>query len=602
MHGSIVPRVGVADEAQGALTAAAPPRPLRRPPADEAARPRPLGPHAGCSRTALIASATNTPAPRRGRPKTERMLQIARQILAVLTQDHPQSVRHVFYRLLDPTLPLPLPKTEAGYKCVQRALVDLRRSGQVPYSWISDATRWGYYVSAYQHAADALPAAASAYRVDLWSQADTYVEVWTESRSMVGVIRDVIDELAVPLYAAGGFSSLTLANNAAEHIGRLANGRPVRILYIGDWDPAGVLIDEKVLDALRGHLPDLDIAERRLAITAEQAAELPSKPRKRGEKRRPDIAANRRSRGDAGRRAAGVTAPHGRRIPAAPRAGDHQDGRSAGAGGRSCKWPRRSGDWACRAPSKRWPAERTDTRSMSTHSRRDGASHGAAGRAVQTRSTPRPHRRRARRRAPPKEDDHVTARRAEGTVHAHRAEGVPGSVARAVACRASRRGAQARRQPLGPHVGCSRTGLIASAPTISDPRGSVILQSAGDVRLTNAPAGRNGASSGDRRKRRGLPRVTPAAWPSRSRCRQGGSANRRGNDHSRKPDALDEALGMVIDTSAPSRAPPSGATQLQHHADTATGPARLQAVRYSRDRTEQHADQNRAHTEQDTLS
>ena len=115
---------------------------------------------------------TNTPATRRGRPKTERMLQIARQILAILTQDHPQSVRHVFYRLLDPTLPLPLPKTEAGYKCVQRALVDLCRSGQVPYSWISDATRWGHYVSAYQHAADALQA-AYAYRVDLWSQADT---------------------------------------------------------------------------------------------------------------------------------------------------------------------------------------------------------------------------------------------------------------------------------------------------------------------------------------------------------------------------------------------------------------------------------------------
>ena len=41
-------------------------------------------------------------------------------------------------------------------------------------------------------------------------------------------------------------------------------------------------------------------------------------------------------------------------------------------------------------------------------------------------------------------------------------------------------------------------------------RGSVNLPSAGDVRLTNAPAGRNGASSGDRRRRRGLRRVTTA--------------------------------------------------------------------------------------------
>ena len=75
---------------------------------------------------------TNTPATRKGRPKTERMLQIERQILAILEQDQPLSVWHVFYRLLDPTLPLPLPKTEAGYKCVERALADLRRSGQVP--------------------------------------------------------------------------------------------------------------------------------------------------------------------------------------------------------------------------------------------------------------------------------------------------------------------------------------------------------------------------------------------------------------------------------------------------------------------------------------
>ena len=232
---------------------------------------------------------TNAPGTRKGRPKTERLLQIARQILAILTEYHPQSVRHIFYRLLDPTLPTPVDKTEAGYKCVQRVLVALRRTGRVPYSWISDATRWGYYVSAYQHAADALQAAAYAYRVDLWSQADTYVEVWTESRSMAGVIRDVIDELGVPLYAAGGFSSLSLVSDAAEHIRALARDRPVRILYIGDWDPAGVLIDKKILEELRQHLPKLDIEEHRLAITAEQAAVLPSKPRKSGEKRRPDI-------------------------------------------------------------------------------------------------------------------------------------------------------------------------------------------------------------------------------------------------------------------------------------------------------------------------
>ena len=117
------------------------------------------------------------------------------------------------------------------------------------------------------------------------------LEVWTESRSMAGVIQDVIDAVGVPLYAAGGFTSLTLAYNAAEHIRAQSAGRPVRIVYVGDWDPAGVLIDETILKELRTHLPGLDIKERRLAITEKQAARLPSKPRKSGEKRRPDIEA-----------------------------------------------------------------------------------------------------------------------------------------------------------------------------------------------------------------------------------------------------------------------------------------------------------------------
>ena len=43
-------------------------------------------------------------------------------------------------------------------------------------------------------------------------------------------------------------------------------------------------------------------------------------------------------------------------------------------------------------------------------------------------------------------------------------------------------------------------------------RGSVFLQSARDVRLTNALAGRYGASSRDRRRRRGLRRVAATTW------------------------------------------------------------------------------------------
>ena len=90
-------------------------------------------------------------------------------------------------------------------------------------------------------------------------------------------------------YPCGGFASLSLVYEAAGLIRQEADGRPVRIIYVGDYDPAGVLIDRSVLRELRGHLPDLDIEEVRIAITADQAARLPSKPRKTSDPRCPDI-------------------------------------------------------------------------------------------------------------------------------------------------------------------------------------------------------------------------------------------------------------------------------------------------------------------------
>ena len=170
-----------------------------------------------------------------------------------------------------------------------RRCTALRLSGRVPYHWLTDATRRGYHVDTFTGAGELIGAFAGLYRVDAWRTAPVHVEVWTESRSIAGVLEVDCRRLGVSLYPAGGFTSLSLAWAAAEGIRGAARGRPVRIVYVGDWDAAGVLIDEDVIGKLRGHLPDLEIAEVRIAITAAQAERLPSKPRKAGDRRRLDI-------------------------------------------------------------------------------------------------------------------------------------------------------------------------------------------------------------------------------------------------------------------------------------------------------------------------
>jgi hypothetical protein len=228
-----------------------------------------------------------SPIKRRRRTKAQ-VEQLDKQILEVLASDHPQSVRHCFYRMTDPRLPEPVEKSDRGYDQVQDRITRLRRARRLPYGWISDTSRRGYFVNTYDDAQDFLMRVKSLYRADLWSRADVRCEVWVESRSIAGVVQDDCKELAVSLYPCGGFPSITLAYQAAEYLNAVNDSRPVVVIYIGDYDPAGVLIDGTLQRELREHLDsDIELDFQRIAITADQIVEhdLPTKPRKTGEKR-----------------------------------------------------------------------------------------------------------------------------------------------------------------------------------------------------------------------------------------------------------------------------------------------------------------------------
>jgi hypothetical protein len=174
----------------------------------------------------------------------------------ILLADHPQSVRHVFYRMTDPRLSCAVEKSERGYRHVQYQLAEMRRRGDLPYGWIVDATRTGYFVATFDDAFDFIKRVSGVYRTDVWKNSGVYLEVWVESRSIAGVIKPICEEYGVPLYPSGGFATLTLSFEAASYIGRQVAGsdKTIEILYIGDYDPAGVLIDRDIEEKLRGHL------------------------------------------------------------------------------------------------------------------------------------------------------------------------------------------------------------------------------------------------------------------------------------------------------------------------------------------------------------
>ena len=163
----------------------------------------------------------------------------------------------------------------------------MRRGKRLPYAWIADASRIGWHVPAFDDIEDFVRASASAYRFDMWSDSATLIEVWVESRSIAGMIWGVCNRLGVSLFPCGGFSSATFAWQAAQSYGMYER---VHVIYVGDFDPAGVLIDVALGRELRTHT-DTPVHFERIAINESQIQQydLPAKPRKKTEKRVPGI-------------------------------------------------------------------------------------------------------------------------------------------------------------------------------------------------------------------------------------------------------------------------------------------------------------------------
>lgn len=212
-------------------------------------------------------------------PKRAEMKDRRRQLYQLVEAHQPASVRHVFYLAVVNSVP-GITKNDAGYNKVQRALVDMRMAGELPFHWIVDNTRWARRPRSYDDLEDCLAETARLYRRNLWSELDETVEVWAESDSIAGVLAEITFLWNVPLMVTRGFSSITFARNAVDAWN--ADGRTVVVYYIGDHDPNGLIIETKLLDYIDGWAT-IPVTWKRVGVTWEQVErhDLPGTPPKK---------------------------------------------------------------------------------------------------------------------------------------------------------------------------------------------------------------------------------------------------------------------------------------------------------------------------------
>ena len=157
---------------------------------------------------------------------------------------------------------------------VYRLLLKAREDEIIPWEWVVDETRAIERVPTWADPAEYARCVAQSYRRDFWDQQPHRVQVWSEKGTVRGVLQPVLDQYAVGFNPVHGFNSATDTRNAADD----DDGRPLIILYVGDFDPSGMFMSEVDLPKRFAKYGGDHIKIIRIALTKAQTRGLPSFP------------------------------------------------------------------------------------------------------------------------------------------------------------------------------------------------------------------------------------------------------------------------------------------------------------------------------------
>jgi hypothetical protein len=157
---------------------------------------------------------------------------------------------------------------------VYRLLKEAREQGIIPWEWIVDETRELERVSTWADPASYARCVAQSYRRDFWDQQPVHILVVSEKGTVRGLLKPVLNHFAVGFQVMHGFSSATTVYDISQD----DDGRPLIILYVGDFDPSGIFMSEVDLPNRFSKYDGDHITLKRIALMREHVNGLPSFP------------------------------------------------------------------------------------------------------------------------------------------------------------------------------------------------------------------------------------------------------------------------------------------------------------------------------------
>jgi hypothetical protein len=174
------------------------------------------------------------PSTKKGRGRAQKSIDLIEAMHTAAEAAQPITGRGIGYKLFTAGLISSMSRSEM--QRVYRLLTDARERGEIPWEWIVDETRSLERTATWDDPEEYARDVATSYRRDFWTQQPVRVEVWSEKGTVRGVLDPVLDEFAVGFRVMHGFSGATTLHDVAQD----DDGRPLIILYVGDYDPSGM--------------------------------------------------------------------------------------------------------------------------------------------------------------------------------------------------------------------------------------------------------------------------------------------------------------------------------------------------------------------------
>ena len=198
---------------------------------------------------------------KKGRGMAQASLDLIEAMYAAAEAAQPITGRGVGYKLFAATLISSMEESEM--QRVYRLLRVARERGDIPWEWIVDETRELEICASWADPAAFVRTVSRAYRRDFWQHQPQRVLIVSEKGTVRGVLAPVLEELGVGFRVMHGFSSATAVYDIAQD----CDGRPLIILYIGDYDPSGMFMSEVDLPERLAKYDGNHVQVRRIALT-----------------------------------------------------------------------------------------------------------------------------------------------------------------------------------------------------------------------------------------------------------------------------------------------------------------------------------------------